>query len=406
MWHLLLIDNSPIPMQNPNLKRHHFYYFFLFLTTFQLVNIAIWSYYPILLYKQLRSIDAIVQDNIFLYSGIIIGFLFFSFILDRFGYAKISRVSFILLSLTSFVIFLFIGNIAEYYRIFALLIGIGHGSYWTIFHSFTLSKFDKKGRSKLMNEVYGWMLIISVVAPILSGYALTATGRYDLLFLSASAIYLFAAILPRDLGSESRTKFRGSEITAILKEKVFNRYFFTMFYHTSTGSVMDAMFKVIPFIMLGTELKVGALFSVVAVMTGVFSILSRNWNEKRKRLVALDSFILHGGTNLALAISWTTPFLILRQITQSIAQGFAIPVFDSIDYSIREDLTKGKEESAIEMNLVSEGIYFISRLTGLIILLIIFEFSPYTQMATAQIVIGALSFHRLLSYLFGVSLSK
>lgn len=370
-----------------------------FYTAFQVVNMLGWLYYPIFLYKKTGSIDVIVQDNLFFYTGIFIGILLFSILIDRWGYLKSFRISFLFQAFSALLVFFLHEYIADIFAVMALINGLAQGTFWPIYHLITLKEIKKRRRNSLLNEIHGVGLIISLVVPFFAGFLLTKNGRYDLLFLTSSGVYMFMAFLPLGKNKLSQSKISVKEITAILRKPGFKSYFFLNIYHLVVFTIQHVLYKILPFIIIGSELGVGALISGIAIISALLSFFSKGWTPQKKFKPGLLSYISYSFAEFGVAAIFTTPMLLIREITFSFVRGFGLPSRDYADYRIREGiLQKDMDESAVEMNLIVEATYFLGRLIGLGVLFLIYTIVQVDQIVITQLMLALLSFSGLVVY--------
>ncbi len=95
-------------MESIEVKKHRqvISQFTLYKITGTLVNLVVWAYYYILLYKESGSIIVILTDYLVFLLSLFFGFISLTFYIDRLGYLTSFRISSIAQAATLIIIFL------------------------------------------------------------------------------------------------------------------------------------------------------------------------------------------------------------------------------------------------------------------------------------------------------------
>ncbi|MDQ7021019.1 MAG: MFS transporter [Candidatus Dojkabacteria bacterium] len=296
-------------------------------------------------------------------------FTIFTFIIDKNGYLKSYRLSFIIQAIAFGAVFIFLDQIEELYIIFAILVGFGRGTFWPIYHGASLKEFQGIRRGKLIDINESIIQILSILLPIMAGAVIGFSNQgLRIIILIYISIILTAVLYPWKYNKKPRNKIRSSEITAIFKKKHFKRYFWIMFFEAGVSRFMGSLFLVIPYILIGNEFGVGGLATLTGIVAAVGSFSERNLDIKYKTPIAYFVYILSGIGTLLLGIIWTVPMLAIRSLIVNLRSSLGSTLYAELNYKVKEKLLGDfKDESALEMNLIDETIAMLGRVFALIL---------------------------------------
>jgi MFS family permease len=394
-------------LANNKHQRQLFYQYNFFKIVFVIVQVMLWSYYSILLYKQTGSIRVIAIDHLLLAIGIWIGFIISTFYLDKIGYLRSFRLMMILNALFTASFLLFMNDIYKVYIITGFLRGIFHGLYWSLEHSFKLKEIHGQNRGSFLNISFSIDQIIRIIIPVLAGSLIAYTKNFNLLFALGSMVYLIAALFPFSYNKKPRSKIRSEEITRILNFPNFKYFIVLNMFFVGFGTLFGTMISIVPYIILKDEFEVGMLGSFIGICAALLSVFERKFKVTRKIKLGYLGALLYFITSLILAFFWSIPFLIVRSFAVTLLGVLTDVVSWDLDYRMREKiLGKNIQESAHELNLIIETSYFIAKSIALIIFILILSIENINVIDFVRILIGSLSVYIIICFTLQVRLAK
>jgi MFS family permease len=392
----VLVKGGHLSM-NDHKELVHEYEFFRILL--QIISNIAGIFIPILLYKEIGSISAVFTYAVVNYIGLWIGYVIMSFYVDKVGYVKAFKITFLGFLLSSILFFIMYEMIPEYYLAFAFIIGFAFGTYWTSSNTFILKELKGHDRGHLINEIQAMILFVKVIIPVVIGLLLVWTGRGEIIFILIGLVSILAIAVPWKYNKTSSSKINSDEITEILKNKDFPKLAGLNFVFDINRITYSVIFMIVPFIFLKNELNVGTLFSVVALISGVIAHLMRNTDIKKKISMGYITFLMDSLSRLLLGFSWSPQSLLLREVSGSINSGVGDTAFGDVEMRYRDAvLGKSRNESAMEMNLIIETIYLFSRIIAIGILLFLLDLFSNNETEVLQIIVGGLSFVSFIIY--------
>lgn len=348
----------------------------LFHSIMMTVNALAWAFLSILVYKETNSFSAILTAHLAQYTGLIISFGMTTFFLDRIGYLKGYRLTMLVQAAVAFGFMLSLEHFGSIFLFLFFFQGIGQGSFWPLKHAFIVKEVHGYSRTYAINVVKSIELFIGVFVPILAGALIAFTENYVATFAVAAVLYLLAAIYPFKFNKQSESKITSGEITRILKRKHAGKFFFLMFSNSAVTAIIAITMTILPFIFLGSEFEVGILASAVGFVAAISAFWEKDFTEKRRIKLANLSWAGYAISNILFAIIWTTPLLVFRSLVVPFLQALGISSRDNVDANIREKvLGEFNDESALEMNLIVESVYYIGRVFIIIWMLLLLEVS-------------------------------
>ena len=385
---------------------------FIYKITGVLVGLIVWAYYYILLYKKTGSIQVLLLDFLIFMLAQFLGFLIFSFFVDKIGYLKSFRVSSIAHALTLGLILLFLNRLPELYVIFAVLRGISIGVYWPIDHSIYLKDLHGSERGKILSLIQSFILLLKIIIPALAGALISYSGNYNYTFVLGIALCVGSVFIPFSYNKKTRSKITSKEIVRILNMQNIGLYSLISIFKGAINSMIIILFMIIPYILIGEEFGVGTLYSFVGFLAAIIAWINSNSSfNVRLRLGYLGASI-NAVFTLFLSIVWTIPALVIRSFAMAFTQSVSVPIKDELDYRIKEKILKEfQNESAIEMNIIVETFYLIGRIIAIAFLIIIFTISSEHDNLnyvdnTLRLIIAVTGVLQLVSFISFVFLNK
>lgn len=362
--------------------------FISFRVAMRTVQLLAWTFYSILLYKATNDISVLILEYLVFCVSCWVGIVLGSFTFDRVGYLRLFRLSFLLNAAAAFIFFLYLDNIAEVFVALAVVRGIPEGLYWAGHHAFYLKEVRGSARGSFLNIMTSIILLLSIIVPVLSGALISLRNDYDLIFILASAIYLLAAFFPWKYNKIPRSKLTMAEIIRITKLPKFSWIGQMSIFQSMVAAIFTVIFSIIPFILIRDEFGVGAFISIIAFLSAIFTFAERNMKEKIKTTIGMFGYILYAIFTVFFAVVWTIPALGIRSIAVIFSDGISTPVLDDINIRNKEKfLGDFKNESTLELNLVIETIFMITRVITLSIMFFIFQSSELDQIVIIRVLL-------------------
>jgi hypothetical protein len=376
--------------------------FVFFNMSFAIVDIVLWSFYAILLYRATGQFEALILDRLIHFTSLWIGFVNGSFLVNRFGYRNIFRLSFLLQSVSALLVVVFLSEISSMYIFFAVILGFPRGIYWATHHYFNLKELHGVSREVVINISQGVKLVLSILLPILAGSLITLRGDYKLVFFLSAIIYFFASVFPFRFNKVPQSKLTMKEVVMITKKKCFNKYSLLTMLITVFNTIFTLLFSIVPFLLIRDEFGVGALASFVGIIAAFISIFECKISYRNRIKIGLLGYFILGIVNVVFSVIWSLPSLFLRSIGVTLSTATSDTIENAIDYETRElILGNFKNESALEMNLINETLHFTARIVTLTTLyLVVSGAEEIIQLIRALIIV--LAFGRFALFLFQV----
>jgi hypothetical protein len=288
------------------------------------------------------------------------------------------------------------------YVFFAVFLGFPRGVYWATHHYFNLKELHGFSREVVINISQGIKLLLSILLPILAGSLITLRGDYKLIFFLSIIVYFFAAVFPFRFNKVPHSKLTMGEVVKITKKKCFDKYALLTMLITIFNTIFTLLFSIIPFLLIGEELGVGALASFVGIVAAFISIFECKISYRNRVKIGFLGYFLLGLVNVILSAIWSLPSLFLRSIGVTLSTATSDTIENAIDYETRElILGNFKNESALEMNLINETLHFIARVVTLTVLyLVVSRVEDVIQLIRTLIIL--LAFGRFILFLFQV----
>jgi MFS family permease len=291
------------------------------------------------------------------------GFIISSIFLDKFGYTKVYRTSGLLLAFGLIVLYLLGENIGQGFIITSSIMGISRGLYWSTEHLILTKEIGEKLRMKWIYIIISIQLISSFLLPLISSYFITLReGDYDVLFLLTACIVLIFSIFAKIETKTINSRLRILEIKTILSKKFIKRFLILQGIFGGVQSLHAGIFFILPFIFFQNEVSVGFLISISALLVGILTFLQKNLAKKFKLILGIVVHLIWVIISILLAVIWQNEWIVIHSIAMSFVSAFAMSMRTEIDYEIRTMLLgKALQESALEMNMIIEIVFFMAR---------------------------------------------
>jgi len=322
--------------------------------------------------------------------GCMYGFLFLGFALGmkflrRGSASKIFRLAIILWACLSFSIVLFfpfikgMGALLCYF----VLRGLADGFYWSARHRSFLSSVGDAGRDRFALRLQSIVVSLSVIMPVIGGFAITYLGQktnlspahaagtlpagYMPVFLLAGVVMLIALVLSPTLKIEpSPLSFR-TALGALVNPDSRQWCVFICI-----GGVVGAMLAVAAgiqtFGLLKTEFKVGALNASIALISSfTFFILGKLAPKLRKMRLGgvLVGSIADFLSRCIFALAPTTIGLVIKSLLDALLVPLKSLLGENVIFALISRLSAGNDTNSIaELYVFREFFLEFSRIVG------------------------------------------
>ncbi len=356
-------------MDNHNYLIRNFY---IFKSLFKILDLGLWAFYAILLYKITGDFRVLLIEALIFYTSLWLFFILGSFFLNQIGYIRTLKVSFFFFALTTFSLFIFIDDLKYLFWIFAFLRAIPRGLYHPVENTFTVKEIPTNQRVIYINSFTSFELVMAIIIPALAGLLINFDESYKFIFLLATFLYLGLAISTLDSDKKSTTKVSIKEIMSILKMRNFRLFAVSVSYNGLMDVIFVLIFSIVPFLFLESEIKVGFLMSGISLLAAIFSLGEIKISFKKRVRLAYFGYLIKGGLTVAFAFFWNIPALIIRSVGLMLSFSLSDTLVEELNIDNKElQLGKARDESSIELNIILETIYFFTRVIAIVLILMI-----------------------------------
>lgn len=346
--------------------------FYIFKSLFKILDLGLWAFYAILLYKITGDFRVLLLEALIFYTSLWLFFILGSFFLNKIGYIRTLKISFFFFALTTFSLFVFIKDLQYLFWIFAFLRAIPRGLYHPVENTFTVKEIPTNQRVAYINSFVSFELIMAIIVPALAGLLINFDESYKFIFLLATFLYLGLAISTLDSDKKSTTKVSIKEIMSILRMRNFRLFAVSVSYNGLMDVIFVLIFSIVPFLFLESEIKVGFLMSGISLLAAIFSLGEIKISFKKRVRLAYFGYLIKGGLTVAFAFFWNIPALIIRSVGLMLSFSLSDTLVEELNIDNKELLLgKERDESSIELNIILETIYFLTRIIAIVLILTI-----------------------------------
>lgn len=375
--------------------------YLIFMSAIIIVKLLAWNFFSILVYQITDNLAEVVLIQLIHYISLWVGIIITSFSIDRFGYLVFYRLSTLLGAFTLFLAVLLFENLEPYLVLISLLQGLMGGFFWPVIHNTLQKDIHGLQRSSIISIRSSLELIYNFLIPVLSGALIVYTNSYQLSFGLGATILLVAAFTPFKYNKKGKSGIHSYEVTRILNHKKFSQYALLVLLMGGFFTLQTQLFSIVPFLILESELAVGALASFSGLLTAIIIFKQRKMKFSHKIITALIMRYIDITVKVVLAILWNPIGLIIKSTTMSIFNPYFQNATSELHYRSREKLLGGfNNQSTTEMVLIVETIYFLSRvlcLGGFYLILVQFQVEQLESIVILAIPITstvlAITFH-------------
>lgn len=362
---------------------------YLFFRIFNNVGgFAFWAYFEILLLKEANNqLTLLFAYNLIYFVFVFIGFLVQAHILGKWGYLRSFRFAFTLEMLAVAILALGIEHVYYIFPVVAIVHGYARGIYWNVTNVFTQRDLSAGKRSKFFSLLSSNSYLLQVIVPVLAGGFIQAQG-YFWLFVLAIMFYLALALAPWKINKHPRDVFDWKELHNIQNRKAFSHWRWVII--TEQFFYVNRMlaFMALPFLFIGDELGVGALYSVVGLAAAIVAFTRRKDNLKKKERYGYVGAGIVSGLTLLFGIIWNLPMLIIRNVLSKL--GFALWTPVKKDISFRDSgmmLGHFLSNTTVELQVLRIFLMTVVRVILISLYLLLFFLTEIDHLAFLRIIV-------------------
>lgn len=394
--------NKTIQKHQTLIHEHFFYRFIL-----QSANIMFVPFYLIALYKEFGSFGPIFLEEAIYLVGLWIGVVIMPFAIEKVGYRTGFKISFFTQAISFLLVFILFANIRSFYIFLGLVRGIGRGTYWAISNLIDQKELKSSERGRIFNLLTSINLVQSIALPLLVGAFITYFEDFSLIALIVFLIHFIPIFVSWESTIIPASKIQSSEITKILKLKNFYKYISWQMINTGLSPLLESIMLVIPFIFLKSDVNVGLLITLTALLSAFLSFKEKDFEIKKKYPLAVLGYFLLGSSIFILGISWSIYALLAYSLFSVLARAISLPVEEELKFVIKDKtLGKYKNESAIEFNLSEETFNLFGRIISYFVAYyLIVELDSHLE-ENIRIILIVIAFYKLLILVNGMKLYK
>lgn len=374
-------------------------------------------------------IDRVAFVYAVLYGFLFLGFAFGMVLLRRGNASLLYRTAIVLwaaLSLSVVAFFPWIRGLGVLVLYFVLR-GLADGFYWSARHRSYIWSVSDSGRDRFALKLQGLVVSLSVVLPVIGGFAITYLGKsfspsaaglpatglpalpdgYRPVFLVAGIAMIVALVLSPSLRiGESPLSFRSA--IRLLRVREARQWC----YYICAGGVIGALLAVAAgiqtFGLLRTEFKIGALTASIAlVSSGTFFLLGKLASGRpnaRVRGVFAGS-LADLSSRLIFALAPTTAGLVVKSLLDSLFVPLKNMFGENAILSLVERLNGHGGASMGELYVFREFFLEFSRIVGCLAAAAVYVAvsaggSPDAPALTARVLIGISAPFAIVDFLF------
>lgn len=254
---------------------------------------------------QLGNFRTVVIFDLITLVILFIMYLFSGKLLQRFSSRTLIRAGLMAFILEYFLLFLLRERAIDYVVPLAIIMGLGHGSFWP---GNNLSQYiitHSHSRNRYFGQLNFWLNIGLGIGPIIGGGIIYLTKLLDAKFTGYALVFLLVALvdiyiiflankLPRHTGIEFKFNYLWSHRRSLSWKIVLTQQFLWGLFDVAFATLSGVLI----FLIVKTELSVGIVRTVSSILFAVASIWAGNMLQRKNHAY------LHGmlGSSLGLLI--------------------------------------------------------------------------------------------------------
>lgn len=350
--------------------------FYFYHTAHTAIGLLVWTYFNFLLLRTkedfFEAVPIIFLSHGFTYLGLIIGFIAGAVILSKMGYRNNFKLTFLFYFFAILIVLFNLEKVQEIYVVVSLLKGLADGIFWLSANTYTLKEYHGLQRSKALGILFAELYLIQIIIPIFAGGLITAYS-YSFLFISGMVVVAIIGLWPFSENLVPENHFDWNEIVGMIKRKGFKSIGFVNYLGQLIDNQRTLIMLVLPMLLIGNELGVGMFMSFVALVAAIISFVHRNDDDRHQLNNGYLGGIIAGASTIMLAVVWTLPALIIRDILAKLGFALWTPVKMNLENQVNELFLRDfLNESATEALIYREVMFSLARFTNMILFVMIF----------------------------------
>jgi len=364
-------------------------------------------YYGIFLYRNSLDIKVLVIDTLLVSISGWMGYIIGVFYIHKSGYLKTLKLSFLLLFLSCLLTLYLIRSIRTTYPLISIARGVPLGIGLAVFDTFLLKEFISKSRGKFFSINLSIEFATAVLVPFALGAVILYAGGYKTTFLLAALVYLAAFFVPVRYNKRPHSDTKLSDELKLLKQKGIKEFNINTVMTSGMDELNVLLFAIVPFLLLGNEVKVGSLISLVAIVAGLTAFLSRNFRYKRQIKLGYVGNIGRLLSNTLLSVSWTPFAVVVQTLANKSLAAFNDPIFRKLRLNAAEEALGAElNKEALEFNLISATMTLLGQVMALGVFLLILSLPNENQITALRYLLTIYGFWKLINYIWVINMRR
>jgi len=352
------------------------YLYWIYSFTSSLVVIFI----QIVIFKMFLSVPVNIVAVMFTFTGTMIGFCLFGYLLSYYSLGAKRGFYYSFLSFAISILMLSQAKTIGTVYVSAFLYGLGGGFFWLTIHTYELTETKDEDRDFYSSVLSGGQKIIQIVGPLFAtgiiwfSLYIPHVSSLTLLFVLTPLFYLLGLFCFKGINEYIPERIEFADVKHFILDK---RNRIAQIYIAGSG-MKHLIGNIIPplviFYILGTELHVGIYSTVVGILSVILVIALSRFRNKGNRIY-LFGIAAVGISALCLLLGYNMTFLSL--VIYTIGNTILTPIMNVSDHVIALQTieTIGRENKDFYSTMILRDFFlWVYRMIAGVALLIIVKF--------------------------------
>lgn len=359
---------------------------------FSISELLIGSFFVIFVYKTTYNIELTLLALALYYFGLLVGCII-GYVLNLHETRYVS-IAFMLLGILYLITATFYSSVSTAILIFVFIYSTILGIYFLGQNLILMDDLkDESKRHSFFFAAGSIIKILSIFLPVFSGFLISEYG-YVGIFATAGILLLLAGFVPFSKTKRIKRANVFETFSQIWARKGPRGYLRFLAGSSLIDELRNISLFLVPFFLLGkSEFAIGLLISAAALISAIGAFLMRNKKNKQTRIYGLIGTVFISFFNLLLGVVWSGFSLVLRSFGISISETIMNPQIANDDLALNENLMRNIDKDDLEPYLlIKEIIFFLSRITALLIYTAIFWFVERDYVSVSRILVVLFAF--------------
>lgn len=324
-----------------------------------------------------NNISTVLLYNLWFFVSVMIGFVFFGWLFWRAQYNIKNMYILSYLLYISAVIFINIYSGVFWVLLYALLYGLGTGTFRCANHTQELANIENKYTDNYVSLVSSFWVLTKTITPLIIAIIFILAqyidiSGYTLLFSLFPFIYFLSFIFIRNIPDYRPVAIKKSDITHFLKFPFAYSYFIaSSFFHSINFSIM----AMISYYMLQNEITIGLYETGASVLsiTAILFVKKYRNSKNRKAFLFVLSWII-----IINYIVFISHFTLIWYIIFTIMHLFLWPLYRVSEHTYDLTLMDALKDTGRDFYppmVIREFFLWIGRLWGIVLLYLLYKYS-------------------------------